>query len=154
MLKKYYLAYGSNLNLEQMINHCSSAKVIGSLKLLDYRLVYKGKKDLYAYLTIEKSLGDMVPLGLYEVSLFDIWNLDYYEGFPDLYYKKYLPITVNGENKEGLIYIMNEKYNYHIPSTTYIEMCQNGYHDFNFDLDTLDKALNITYTSLKRTRTK
>lgn len=30
MLKKYYLAYGSNLNLEHMAHRCPNAKVVGT----------------------------------------------------------------------------------------------------------------------------
>ena len=45
MLKKYYLAYGSNLNLEHMAQRCPSAKPIGVTTLENYRLVYKGSAD-------------------------------------------------------------------------------------------------------------
>ena len=67
MFKKYYLAYGSNLNLQQMKYRCPTAKPIGKINLEDYRLMYKGSEDNYEYLTIEKSKGSELPLGLFEV---------------------------------------------------------------------------------------
>ena len=53
MLRKYYLAYGSNLNLEQMKKRCPSFKVIDTIDLQGYRLVYKGSEDNYSYLTMK-----------------------------------------------------------------------------------------------------
>ena len=79
MFKKYYLAYGSNLNLEQMAFRCPNARPIGTINLKDYRLVYKGGADEFSYLTIEQCKGSIVPLALYEVSYLDIFSLDNYE---------------------------------------------------------------------------
>ena len=76
MLRKYYLAYGSNLNLEQMKKRCPSFKVIDTINLKGYRLVYKGLEDNYAYLTIEKCEKSYVPLALFSISLFDTIALD------------------------------------------------------------------------------
>ena len=39
---KYYIAYGSNLNLEQMARRCPTAKVVGSTIFKNYRLVFRG----------------------------------------------------------------------------------------------------------------
>ena len=67
-MKEYYLAYGSNLNLEEMKFRCPTAKAIGTVMLDNYKLVYKGKTDDFSYLTIEECEGTYVPLGLYEIS--------------------------------------------------------------------------------------
>jgi hypothetical protein len=37
-----YLAYGSNLNLEQMAYRCPNAKALGGTKLNGYRLLFRG----------------------------------------------------------------------------------------------------------------
>ena len=42
--KKYYLAYGSNLNIRQMRYRCPGAKPIGITAIPDYELLYKGSK--------------------------------------------------------------------------------------------------------------
>lgn len=40
-----YIAYGSNLNREQMAKRCPDAKVIGSGMLKDYELLFRGYTD-------------------------------------------------------------------------------------------------------------
>lgn len=147
-IKKYYLAYGSNLNLEQMKFRCPNAKQIGTINLENYRLVYKGGEDKCAYLTIEKFKGATVPLGLYEISLLDIFSLDIYEGYPTFYSKYYIPIKIDGEIKKALIYIMNREFEYHLPSDEYVSTCMEGYEDFGFNKTILEKALTDTIDNL------
>ena len=40
--RKKYIAYGSNLNLEQMAFRCPTAKVVGKSELKDYELLFRG----------------------------------------------------------------------------------------------------------------
>ena len=150
MFKKYYLAYGSNLNLKQMAFRCPGAKPIGTINLKDYRLVYKGGMDNFSYLTIEKCEGYNVPLGLFEVSFLDIYFLDKYEGYPKFYSKYYIPIRINNEDKKALIYVMNQGFDYHIPSEEYVKTCMNGYDYFGFDKTILDKALTDTIENIPK----
>ena len=42
--KRYYIAYGSNLNVQQMRWRCPGARIIGTSELQDYRLLFKGSK--------------------------------------------------------------------------------------------------------------
>ena len=62
-MKKYYLAYGSNLNVQQMKFRCPGAKVVGKSVIKNYELLYKGSKT-GSYLTIEKKNGSVVPVVL------------------------------------------------------------------------------------------
>ena len=55
-MKKYYIAYGSNLNVQQMKFRCPGAKVVGTSVIRNYELLYKGSKT-GSYLTIEKKNG-------------------------------------------------------------------------------------------------
>ena len=48
---KYYLAYGSNLNVRQMMHRCPGAKPVGKMVLEGYELLFKGSKT-GSYLTI------------------------------------------------------------------------------------------------------
>ena len=50
MEKRYYIAYGSNLNVRQMRMRCPSARIIGTSVLKDYELLFKGSKT-GSYLT-------------------------------------------------------------------------------------------------------
>ena len=51
MDKRYYIAYGSNLNVRQMRMRCPSARIIGTANLKDYELLFKGSKT-GSYLTV------------------------------------------------------------------------------------------------------
>lgn len=74
-MKKYYLAYGSNLNVSQMKHRCPDAKPIGTAWIHGYQLLLKGSKT-GSYLTIEKSENSAVPVAVWEVSEADERRLD------------------------------------------------------------------------------
>lgn len=153
-MKKYYLAYGSNLNLSQMAYRCPSAKPIGTINLEGYRLAFRGGDNGYAYLTIEPDENSSIPMGLFELSFFDIKNLDVYEGYPDFYYKDTIPVKVGDKNIRALIYIMNKGFDYHLPSYKYIKTCIEGYRDFGFNPELLKKAYEDTYNFMNSPKLK
>ena len=95
MEKRYYLAYGSNLNVRQMRMRCPTARMIGTATIEDYRLMFKGSKT-GSYLTIEPEEGCSVPVGVWEVTARDELALDRYEGYPTFYYKKELELPITG----------------------------------------------------------
>ena len=78
MEKRYYIAYGSNLNVHQMRMRCPSARRIGTSALKGYALLFKGSKT-GSYLTVEKKPGSSVPVGVWEVTPADEKTLDRYE---------------------------------------------------------------------------
>ena len=84
---KYYIAYGSNLNIQQMETRCSDAQIVGTAELTGWRLMFKGSKS-GNYLTIERAEGHIVPVAVWAISEDDERNLDMYEGYPIFYYKK------------------------------------------------------------------
>ena len=45
MTKRYYIAYGSNLNIDQMSYRCPGAKVVGTSEIPDFQLLFKGSKS-------------------------------------------------------------------------------------------------------------
>ena len=143
--KRYYLAYGSNLNMEQMKYRCSGAVPLGTAELEGYRLLFKGSKT-GSYLTIEKADGFTVPVGVWAVTEADEKRLDCYEGFPTFYYKENLDITYTGlvskkaHRVNAFVYIMQEDRPFGIPSHLYMNTCRQGYADFGFDKDALATA--------------
>ena len=153
-MNMYYLAYGSNLNIEQMKLRCPSSVIVGKTMLKNYRLVYKGSANGYAYLTIQPEKGSYVPLGIYKVSLIDKGMLDHYEGFPRFYQKKYFDIEVDGEIVNAFLYIMNPQFSYHTPTQKYIDICMQGYKDFGFSQDLLEEALEFTKQNLPKSYKK
>ena len=146
--KKYYLAYGSNLNIRQMRYRCPGAKPIGITMIPDYELLYKGSKT-GAYLTIEPKKNSIVPIAVWEVTADDEKRLDAYEGCPTFYYKKAVRLPVklaNGKTKklDAFVYIMHEERKLGCPSESYMERCREGYRDFGFDTSFLDEAYKFS----------
>ncbi len=142
MQKRYYIAYGSNLNVRQMRWRCPTAKIIGTGTLEDWRLLFKGSKT-GAYLTIEQEEGFRVPVAVWEVSPQDEAALDRYEGFPNFYYKKEMVLDIFGiksgkiRRRRAFAYIMHEDRQIEIPSIGYVRVCLEGYNNFGFDVETL-----------------
>ena len=135
--KRYYLAYGSNLNPAQMHSRCPGAKPIGYTMLPGYELVFKGSRTGY-YLTIEPKKGGRVPVGVWEVSADHERSLDRYEGYPVCYYKKELrlPVTRFASGRtvktNAFIYILHENRRVGLPTTQYLFRCLRGYRAFGF----------------------
>ena len=144
-MKKYYLAYGSNLNVAQMRWRCPDARALGTATIEDYRLLFKGSKT-GSYLTIEAQEGAQVPVAVWEVSEEDEKRLDRYEGFPTFYYKKELELTFTGiktgkkRKRKCFVYIMHEDRTIGIQRRYYVETCIEGYRDFGFNLKYLKDA--------------
>ncbi len=145
MQKRYYIAYGSNLNIRQMRMRCPSARIIGTSELKGYELLFKGSKT-GAYLTVEKKDGSSVPVGVWEVTAEDEKALDRYEGFPTFYYKKELTLPITGirtgkiRQRRTFMYIMHEERPIGIPSVFYVQTCLEGYDNFGFDRQQLIEA--------------
>lgn len=148
-MKKYYLAYGSNLNLRQMKSRCPYSKLVGKSLLNDYRLVFKGSNN-QGYLTIEKSEHSLVPIGIFEITDFDEYQLDLYEGFPTFYSKETIQVYLDGKLIEGIIYIMNPYYSYALPKIEYIEVCKEGYQNLGFNINLLTQALQTTINNIDK----
>lgn len=149
MAKRFYIAYGSNLNIRQMQARCPRARIIGTSELEGYRLMFKGSMT-GSYLTIEPEEGCSVPVAAWEVTATDEQALDRYEGFPSFYYKKEMVLPIK-EIKSGEVYrhtvfgyIMHEDRPFGIPSQSYMRTCVEGYHDFGFAIGTLMEAFSLS----------
>ena len=75
---KLYVAYGSNLNKQQMRHRCPSAKPVYTGYLNNWELVYRGSKT-GSYATIRRKKGDRVPVVVWGIQHSDERNLDIYE---------------------------------------------------------------------------
>lgn len=145
MKKRLYLAYGSNLNIQQMRYRCPGAKVIGTAAIHNYELLFKGSRS-GSYLTIERKHGGKVLVAVWEVDKEDERSLDRYEGFPTFYYKKDMNIDVkffNGtiEKRVAFVYIMCEERPIGMPTQFYIDVCREGYRNFGFNEKFIDNAI-------------
>ena len=73
--KRYYIAYGSNLNVRQMRMRCPHATILGTANLKDWELLFKGSRT-GSYLTIEECENGTVPVVIWEVTVADEAALD------------------------------------------------------------------------------
>ena len=138
-MSKLYIAYGSNLNKEQMKFRCPDAQLVGVGEIPNYQLLFRGGRNAVA--TIEPQEGKCVPFGLWKISDRDELALDRYEGYPNLYYKKSFAMQIQGQSAEAMAYIMDTKYEIGVPSQTYYQTIQQGYRDCGLDCDVLDDAV-------------
>ena len=133
-MKKLYIAYGSNMNVEQMSRRCPNAKPIGKMVLKNYKLVFKGVAD------IEKSESAEVPVVVWEITKECEKALDIYEGYPRLYRKEYVQIEINGKIELAMVYVMNYAKGAK-PSEYYYNVIKQGYKDFGIETEPLEMAL-------------
>lgn len=138
--ERFYIAYGSNLNLDQMAMRCPTAEIVGTTFLRGWRLMFRGVA------TIERCTEYTVPVLVWRLQPEDELALDKYEGWPYLYRKETLRITVNGKRIYAMVYIMNEtSHPYGSPSSSYLKTINTGYISADFDIRILRQAvLNST----------
>ncbi len=144
--KRYYIAYGSNLNIRQMAVRCPGARAIGTSEVKDYELLFKGSKT-GSYLTIEPKAGASVPVAVWEVSEDNELALDHYEGAPQFYYKTEMVLPIKNlktgkvRRRRVFAYIMHEDRKLGLPSASYVAVCREGYDAFGFGQRYLTDAI-------------
>ena len=138
MANRYYLAYGSNLNVPQMRMRCPKATILGMASLKGWELLFRGSKT-GAYLTIEECENGTVPVVIWEVTDSDEAALDRYEGFDAFYYKQEFRLQYKGirtgkrRTVTAFAYIMHENRPIGVPTNSYMRTCLEGYDAFYFD---------------------
>ena len=144
---KLYVAYGSNLHLEQMAHRCPTAKVVGTSTLKGRRLLFRGGHG-GAVATVEPYKGGSVPILVWNITSEDETALDRYEGFPFLYRKETVKIKINGKYKTAMVYIMNtDTHNggyrpLNQPNASYYATIREGYETAGFNVSILRQSAN------------
>ncbi len=138
-MSKLYIAYGSNMNVEQMAYRCPTAKVKGVGKIEGWKLTFRGS-DGGAVATIEQAKKGEVPVLLWNIKPSDELALDRYEGYPWLYRKEIINAIFEGETIEVMVYIMNEGRPIATPSHSYYETIRQGYETAGIDEEYLKKS--------------
>jgi len=139
MKTKYYIAYGSNMDREQMAYRCPDARLVGKGEIKGYELLFKGSQT-GSYATIEPKKNGIVPVLVWQISRADEERLDLYEGYPTFYYKKNINVTVDGEELKAMVYIMDEQRKLGVPSNRYFSVLDSAYWEFGFDYSILERA--------------
>lgn len=140
--ERLYIAYGSNLNLSQMAERCPTAEAIGKAVLRGWRLAFRGVA------TIERCAGYTVPVLVWRLQPRDEDALDRYEGWPHLYRKEALKVTLGGRRRTAMVYLINEgRHPYSPPSKAYLETILHGYEAAGFDQGILFRAAGEAITA-------
>ena len=139
-MRRIYVAYGSNMCLEQMAQRCPDARRLGVSQIEGYALEFHGRNG-GAVATIVPKEDSRVPIVLWEISERDERNLDRYEGFPRLYYKKDFRVYLGKRKVDAFAYIMASGYDIGIPSEYYYNVILEGYTDNGIDSKTLFTAM-------------
>ncbi len=132
--KQLYIAYGSNINLEQMAYRCPHSMVVGISEIKNFELEFRGVA------TIVPKENASVPILIWELDERDLPILNRYEGWPHLYRQEKMPFELDGNSYEGMAYLMNRG-EISPPSLQYYNTILQGYRENGLDKSYLETAL-------------
>lgn len=136
-----YIAYGSNLNIEQMKHRCPTAKIYGNGTLEGWTLTFRSMGGP-AYATIELYSGGQVPVVIWDIDKMAERALDQYEGYPNFYGKENINMYMdNGKEIIAMVYIMNNRSISGKPSKGYVNTIFRGYMDNGLNIHFLGRFL-------------
>lgn len=138
-----YVAYGSNMNLEQMAFRCPNSKVVCNGKLKGYKLVF----NVHADVIKTNKEHDEVPVVVWNIADEDWYKLDMYEGYPTYYGREIIDVVLDGgKTKKAMVYIMaKNRKGICPPQKNYFDCILKGYNDNGIDAECLYKALEHSY---------
>lgn len=143
---KYYIAYGSNMDVAQMAYRCPEAQLVSTGEITGWEYLFKGSLT-GSYATIERKKGAApIPVYVWEITEADEKSLDRYEGYPTFYYKKNIRVKLHSTGKQaiGLVYIMHEERELGIPSSHYFNNIREIYNTHRWDEEILWTALDVS----------
>lgn len=147
-----YIAYGSNMNIDQMARRCPNAKLVGTGRLLGTYLSF------YVHATVERAKAEdaYVPVAVWEIIQADEARLDRYEGFPNYYIKEEWPVQLDdGTATTGMIYLMNLRRG-NVPTEEYYHGIWDAYEELGLADEiemVLEPALRRAIRRAKKTGT-
>jgi gamma-glutamylcyclotransferase (GGCT)/AIG2-like uncharacterized protein YtfP len=132
----FYLAYGANTHRDHMRHRCPDAIFIGTAKLIDYMLVFRGVAD------VVPRNNFVVHCALWKISVRDLVNLDRFENYPTLYKRKFSRILINNRERSALFYYMQGKRkDEHEPPQLYEQVIREGYFQCRLSIRQVDNAI-------------
>ena len=143
-MDKLYFAYGSNINLSQMAYRCPDAKVVEPVVLEGYELLFRGNGGGCGVATIAPKEDSQVYGLLWRITPRDELALDFYEGYPHLYDKQPVNVTIqSGAEITVMAYVMTrEKERLPTePTVGYYEGIREGFRQNGLPVKALEKSL-------------
>ena len=120
-----YIAYGSNMSVEQMAYRCPDAKLLGT------GYIHRARLEFYLHATVEYTRlnADHVPVAVWEINEEDEQMLDRYEGVPNYYIKREWTVHMaDGTKQSGMIYLM-KRIRPQPPTKGYYDGIRSAYRD-------------------------
>lgn len=138
-----YVAYGSNMNLEQMDYRCPNSYVVCNGKLKGYKLVFNFHADVIK----TDNENDFVPVVVWNIADADWARLDMYEGYPSYYIKETVNVICdNGKIEKAIVYVMaNNRKGICPPIESYFDCIYEGYVENGIDVEYLYEALEHSF---------
>lgn len=145
-MTKYYFAYGSNLDPDQMERRCPDAEPFRCAFLPDHALAFGGHSPHWegSPATVIPEEGRRVPGLLYQLPYREIRVLDHFEGHPVRYERR--EKTVSDDNdveRTAQVYVKDLDGNLGTPPEEYLNVLRRAYRDLGFDDGTLEAALHL-----------
>lgn len=136
-----YSAYGANLHLPGMAVRCPAAERIGTGRLPGWKLQFRGVADV-----TPAEPPHAVPVALWSITPACLAALDRFEGWPHLYRREILPVTMDGgQIVNAIVYVMNPddgaEDELRPPSHMYLQSIRDGYRAWSLPLRVLDRAV-------------
>lgn len=120
MDKRFYFAYGSNLDEIAMKKRCPDSKLIGSHELKNYKFII----NKLGWASIIRKMNSSAFGVIWEISKEDENRLDEYEDVESgLYRKDFISLSDRGKNGIALTYIADNNQVYH----SYVEDNEDRY---------------------------
>ncbi len=130
-MTKLYVAYGSNMIVDQMRKRCPNARLVSREYLEGYNLECR---DIYSgiYLNAYQDDATSIPIYVWEITESDEANLDEYEGYPDSYIK----IDVETSLGVAMMYVMSDKVGEQgLPAIEYMSPIYDLYVEEGYSLE-------------------
>lgn len=139
----YYIAYGSNMNLNQMHYRCPNSSVVGKGKIYGWKLVF----NIHADIIPTENEADTLPVVVWEIAPKDWASLDRYEGYPKYYVKQEIETALeNGSVEKCVAYVMAPGRKGHKPPyQDYFDVIERGCNQNGIDVEYLYDALSESY---------
>ena len=139
-----YFAYGSNLDGDQMVARCASARLVGRATLRHYALAFGGFSQGWggAVATVLPARGGRVEGLVYEIAATEVRRLDRYEGHPFAYGREQrLVVDERGARRRVTLYVQpSHDFEPGSPPSKYLDVLVHAYRHHGFDLAALEAA--------------
>ena len=134
---KLYIAYGANVSSEIFKQRCPNARLLGTVTLRDYSLVFRGVADMV------RANGRTADCVVWELTPEDEAALDQHESVPSRYAKRLIDLTVRGERRTAIMYVMNKRMKamgQQLPFAAYEQALRAGYAVAGIAAERIDDA--------------